>query len=161
MIRLIAAVGYNNEIGLDNKLLWDIPEEMKVFIEHTRGRTILMGRNTFESIGKPLPNRINLVVSRTVTEIPGTIVYSHVADAVAEHPDLVIIGGAQIYRECIGIADELIISHVPLSFPEADTYFPEFEHMFTRTETLNDSAPLFTTYKYTKDKGKNNGIQVK
>jgi dihydrofolate reductase len=160
LIRIIAAIGNNNEIGLNNKLLWHIPEEMKVFIEHTRGKTVLMGRKTFESIGKPLPNRTNLVVSRTVNTIAGTIVYSNVADAVAEHPDLVIIGGTQIYKECIAIAQELIISHIPLSFPEADSYFPEFEHLFTRTETLCDTSPYFKTYKYTKNMEKNNGIQV-
>lgn len=161
MIRLIAAIGNNNEIGLDNKLLWDIPEEMKVFIEHTRGRTVLMGRKTFESIGKPLPHRTNLVISRSVTQIPGTIVYGNLADAIAEHPDLVIIGGTQIYNSCIGLAHELIISHIPLSFPEADAYFPDFEHMFTQTETINDSTPYFKTYKYTKSTEKDNGIQIK
>ena len=152
MIRIIAAVGSNNEIGRDNKLLWNIPDEMKIFIAHTKHRTVLMGRKTFESIGKPLPNRANIVISATVASISGTTVYSTIEQALIEHPDIVIIGGEQIYRACMSYAEELIISHVPMSFPDADSYFPPFSNEFTQRTLINNSTPYFTSYKYTKNK---------
>jgi dihydrofolate reductase len=161
MIRMIAAIGSNNEIGRDNKLLWNIPEEMKIFIAHTEHRTVLMGRNTFESIGKPLPNRTNIVISTTVSSIAGTVVYSTIEQALIEHPDVVIIGGEQIYRACMPYADELIISHIPISFLGADAYFPTFANEFTQRTLIDNSTPYFTSYKYTKPKEKNNEIQVK
>lgn len=163
MITLIAAIGANREIGKDNKLLWDIPEEMRVFIKHTKGKTVLMGRKTFESIGnRPLPNRVNIVISRTMPETDGVHVYRSVQDALAEHPDVVVMGGEQIYRECMPLADELILSHVNMSFPDADSFFPEDDNdLFVQEdEVLHDGSPYFKTYKYKKAKEVNHGIQI-
>lgn len=155
MITLIAAIGKNREIGKDNKLLWNIPEEMKVFVKHTKGKTVLMGRKTFESIGsKPLPNRTNIVISRSLPAADGVIVYSSVTDAIKDYPDVVVMGGEQIYRECLPIADELIISHVQMSFPDADSHFPVIEELFVCDDKcLHDGSPFFVTYKYTKKQG--------
>lgn len=150
MITLIAAIGKNREIGKDNQLLWDIPEEMKVFIEHTRNKTVLMGRKTFESIGKPLPNRKNIVISKSVSEIPGTTVYSSLDSALQhECTDVVVIGGEQIYRLALPLSDELILSHVNVEYPDADSYFPAYEDIFTKTELIKDHN-RFITYKYIK-----------
>jgi dihydrofolate reductase len=157
MITLIAAIGANGEIGKDNSLLWNIPEEMKVFIKHTKGKTVLMGRKTFESIGsRPLPNRTNIVISRTMPETAGVHVYSNIADAIKDHPDVVVMGGEQIYRECLSIADQMIISHVCMSFPDADSHFPVCNQLLEKSgELLHDGSPFFSTYKYTKGKGEN------
>ena len=162
MISMIAAIGKNNEIGKDNQLLWDLPEEMKVFIRHTKGKTVLMGRKTFESIGsKPLPKRTNIVISRTMTATEGVVVYSNIQDALDAHPGVVVMGGEQIYRDCLPFADELIISHVNMSFPDADTYFPDIDSMFVQDgECIQDGSPYFVSYKYTKQQGENHGIQI-
>ena len=161
MITLIAAIGANSEIGKDNKLLWDIPEEMKIFIKHTKGKTVLMGRKTFESIGsKPLPKRTNIVISRTMPETEGILVYRSVEEALADHPDVVVMGGEQIYWECLSVADELILSHVRMSFPEADSFFPVIDNSFEQAELLHDGSLYFKTYKYKKVKEVNHGIQI-
>ena len=128
MITLIAAIGRNRELGLNNQLLWKIPEDMKHFREYTTGKVVVMGRKTFESIGsKPLPNRENVVIS--------SIEYSDVVSAdnidtalVLQYirPEVVIIGGASIYNQTIGIADKLVITHIDADF-DADTFFPKID----------------------------------
>ena len=148
MITIIAAIGKNNEIGKDNQLLWNIPEEMKVFIQHTKNKTVLMGRKTFESIGKPLPKRHNIVISNTVKQIDGVTVCTNIHEALSSNDDIVVIGGEQIYNECLSCADELIISHINMSFPEADSFFPDFSELFEQRELLHNST-FFSTYKYT------------
>lgn len=160
MISLIAAIGENREIGKDNDLLWDIPEEMKIFIAHTKDKTVLMGRKTFESIGsKPLPNRTNIVISRSMPETEGVLVYNDLDEALADYPDVMVMGGEQIYTKCLPKADELIISHIPISFPDADSFFPEFESDFDG-KIIHNGSPLFVTYKYTKRQGENHGLQI-
>jgi dihydrofolate reductase len=132
MINIIAAVAKNNVIGLGNDLPWDIPEDLKHFQSLTSGKTVLMGSNTFESIvkrlGKPLPNRQNVVVTITKDyQVPaGVQVFYSLDDAIKALKDqeVWVIGGASIYRQMIDFADQLYITHIDME-PVGDTYFPE------------------------------------
>lgn len=129
MITIIAVIGKKNELGNKNKLLWDLPDEMQHFRTKTLNTTIVMGRKTFESIGRPLPKRNNIVVTRDKSfKSEGVdIAYSlEEAIALAKQSDLeiFIIGGGELYRQALPLADALEITHVDMT-AEADAYFPE------------------------------------
>lgn len=129
MITLIAAIGRNGEIGLENKLLWSIPEDMKHFKSYTMGKVIIMGRKTFASIGnKPLPGRKCIVVS--TQDLNGSAVWAKDIDSALSidycYPEIVVIGGASIYKQTIDRADKLVITHVDANF-KADTFFPQID----------------------------------
>jgi dihydrofolate reductase len=138
MITLLAAIGFDNEIGLDNKLLWKIPEDMKFFKDYTTGKTVVMGRKTFESIGRPLPNRNNIVVTQKTISSVTTI--TSIED-ILNLPDdeIVIIGGEQLYNESIDHADKLLITHVYRTF-EADKYFPHIDPYVWRPVSIRPSS---------------------
>ncbi len=126
MITLIAAIGKNNEIGLDGKMPWHIPEDLKHFKEYTIGKTIVMGRKTFQSIRKPLPNRTNIVISKS-TQFPDVMNVTSLLDALNyTNDELVIIGGAQVYQLAMHVADKLVITHIDSEF-QADTFFPSID----------------------------------
>lgn len=148
MITLIAAIGRNGELGLDNKLLWNIPEDMKHFKSYTMGKVIVMGSNTFASIGnKPLPGRKCIVLSSMCLD--GIAIRAKNIDDILsiEHcyPELVIIGGASVYRQCIEHADKLVITHVDAEF-KADTFFPKID--LTKWVINSILAGSNETYKY-------------
>ena len=130
MITIIAAIGNNNELGKDNDLIWHLPADLKRFKKVTTGHTIVMGRNTFESIGKPLPNRRSVIITRNQNykQEGCEVVHSleEAMDLIAQEEKAFIIGGAQIYKEVMekGFADYLDITKVHGNF-EADVYFPE------------------------------------
>ncbi|MGC6284280.1 MAG: dihydrofolate reductase [Polaribacter sp.] len=134
MVTIIAAIGLNNALGKDNDLIWHLPADLKRFKKTTTGFPIIMGRKTYESIGRPLPNRTNIIVTRNADyHQDGCIVKSSLEEAVesvANEEHAFIIGGAQIYNQAIeqGLADRLDITLVQESF-EADVYFPEFDKM--------------------------------
>lgn len=128
MISLMVAHDLNRVIGQGNQLPWHIPEDLAYFKKHTVGKGIVMGRNTFESIGKPLPKRRNIVVSRQQDlKIEGVHVVHSIEDAVkmAEevHQEVMVIGGEQIFKSVLSIADRLYITFIRNEF-EGDTYFP-------------------------------------
>lgn len=131
MISLIAAVAKNGVIGEKNNLPWHLPEDLKRFKDLTAGKTVIMGRKTFESIfsrlGKPLPNRTNVVITRqTNMQLPeGVVVQSSIEDALRSHggSDIFVIGGGEIYRQTIDHADRLYITHVDQEVA-GDTIFP-------------------------------------
>ncbi len=131
-ISLIAAVAANNAIGKNNELLWHLPADFKHFKNTTSGHFILMGRKTFESFPKPLPNRTHLIVTRQ-KEYPvpeNCFAFQTIEDALEfskskNQETLYIIGGAEIYKQTLSIADELIITHVKAAFDGADAFFPE------------------------------------
>ena len=130
MISLIAAIGKNNELGKKNTLLWDLPADMRHFRETTRGHTVIMGQKTFESIGRPLPNRRNIVVTRDDNfKIEGIEISMSLEDTLASFAnsteEVFVIGGGQIYKQSIEKADRLYITHVDMEDKEADTFFPE------------------------------------
>lgn len=143
--KLIAAVDQNFAIGISGNLLFKIPEDLKLFKRLTIGHIVLMGRKTFESLGcKPLPDRVNIVISTTKKyENDGVITFESITTAVEyskqnfPDKDLYIIGGGQVYRQCTGLADEVILTVYDKVYEEADTYFPdEIKKRFRETETI-------------------------
>lgn len=130
MITLIAAVSENNALGKDNQLLWHLPDDFKRFKNVTSDHYIIMGRKTFESFPKLLPNRTHVIITRQKDYSPeNCIVVDSLPKAIAVCPkneEIFIIGGGEIYKQSIEIADKLDITRVHHAF-EADTFFPEIE----------------------------------
>jgi dihydrofolate reductase len=131
MIILIAAVAENNALGKDNHLIWHLPNDFKRFKALTSGHYIIMGRKTFESFPKPLPNRTHIIITRQKNHnYEGCLIASSIEKALAMAPhneDIYVIGGGEIYKQAIHSADKIEITKVHSSF-EADTYFPEIDH---------------------------------
>jgi len=179
-ISSIAAVAKNDVIGKDNALLWHIPEDLKHFKKTTSGKPILMGRNTYESLGKPLPNRPNIVISRSYKSIKsgdatqvykslelrevvppnkiseGPFLYASIEEGVKAAKDIalkmnadeiMIIGGGEIYKQTMKIADRLYITLIDKEY-EGDTFFPAFNWNEWRivSEDKRDGDPAFTFY---------------
>ena len=143
--KLIAAVDQNLAIGKRGSLLFKIPEDLKLFKRLTTGHVVLMGRKTFESLGcNPLPDRVNIVISTTKKyENDGVITFESITTAVEyskqNYPDkdLYIVGGGKVYRQCMGLADEVILTVYGKMYEDADTYFPdEIKKEFRETETI-------------------------
>lgn len=130
MISIIAAVATNGVIGYRNGMPWHISADLKRFKRLTIGHTVVMGRKTYESLGSPLPDRLNVVISRnTGLSIEGVTVVDSIDRAVAmcaPSDELFIIGGGQIYRQCMEIADRLYITVVEQN-PVGDTLFPHID----------------------------------
>ena len=132
MITIIAAIAKNNALGKDNDLIWHLPADLKRFKKTTTGHYILMGRNTFESIGKPLPNRTTIIITRNDNYYKdGCLIASSLEEAIElakEDEQIFIIGGAQVYTYAIenNIADTLDITLVHKEF-DADVFFPEID----------------------------------
>ena len=148
MISLIAAVGKNYELGKDNKLIWHFKKDMEYFKEVTTGKTVVMGRKTYESIGRPLPNRRNIVITSRMLE--GVETVKTIDEILDIHDDIFIIGGASIYEEFIKYADKIYLTLIDKEY-DADTYFPTFdENQFKKTvikeETENDIKLTFALY---------------
>ena len=130
MISLIAAIGKNNELGKNNTLVWDMPTDLKYFRNKTKGHTVIMGRKTFESIGHPMPNRQNIVITRDKNYASSGIDVVHSLDealklAPKTEKEIFIIGGTEIFKIAMNIADRLYITHIDAEDKEADTFFPE------------------------------------
>jgi len=130
MITLIAAVAENNALGKDNQLLWHLPDDFKRFKNLTSGHYIIMGRKTFESFPKPLPNRTHVIITRQKDYAPeGCIIVHSLQEAIAICPkeqEVFVIGGGEIYTQSITVADKIDITKVHHQF-EADTFFPEID----------------------------------
>lgn len=129
-ISIIAAVAKNRAIGFENKLLYWLPNDLKRFKALTTGHTIIMGRNTFESLPKgALPNRRNVVLSRTTKELPGCEVFPTLEKALkscAPEEDIYIIGGARVYEQAIKFADRLCLTEIDDTPKDADAFFPDY-----------------------------------
>ncbi|MFR9651225.1 MAG: dihydrofolate reductase [Rikenellaceae bacterium] len=129
MINIVVAIAENGIIGGDNTLLWHISEDLKNFKRLTLGHSIIMGRKTYESIGRPLPGRDNIVVSRQDIEIEGCTVVHSIEEAIgmnSSDKEVFVIGGGEIYAESLPLADRLYITRVHRSY-EGDTRFPEYD----------------------------------
>ena len=131
MINIIAAVAKNRAIGFQNKLIYWLPNDLKRFKALTTGHTIIMGRNTFLSLPKgALPNRRNIVLSRTTTAFPGCDVYASLEEALQHcnaDEDVYTIGGASVYQQALPMADRLCLTEVDDTPAEADTFFPPYQ----------------------------------
>ena len=130
LISLIVAMASNRVIGNQGEIPWKIPGEQKMFKEITMGHTMIMGRKTYEAIGRALPGRTNIVVTRqTAYQAPGCEVVHDLKSALESCPpdegEVFIIGGGQIYEETIAAADRIYLTVLPRDVP-GDTYFPEF-----------------------------------
>ena len=139
-LALIAAVGANGVLGRNNDLLWHLPNDFKFFKETTKGHPIIMGRKTFDSLGKPLPARTNIIVSRQQDlKIEGCLVFQNLEGAIAKAKELdanpFIIGGAEIYKLALEFADAMFLTHVDFK-EEGDAYFPPFHTEDWRMETI-------------------------
>jgi dihydrofolate reductase len=170
IISLIAAIGKNNELGNGNKLLWNLPADMQHFRDTTRGHTVIMGRKTFESIGRPLPDRENIVVTRDMNYArPGIAVVHSLEEALRlaaleqgkhfeekqEETEIFVIGGGELYTQAITRAQKLYITRVD-DAPAADTFFPAIGPEWKEAakeehgeDSKNPFSYTFLTYKKT------------
>lgn len=149
MISIIVAVASNGVIGDKNTLLWHIREDLQHFKALTTGHPVVMGRKTYESLGRPLPNRRNIVVSRQEIAIAGCEVVHSLADALALFPadeEVFIIGGAQIYAEALPLAGRFYLTRVEHPY-EGDTRFPEWDPAQWRLVS-SKAFPHGETYPY-------------
>ena len=129
-LSLIAAMADNRVIGIENRLPWNLPADMKWFRQHTLGKPVIMGRKTFESIGKALPQRTNIVVSRDKTfSAPDCLVVGDLAtalEAVKEAEEAMVIGGASFYQQTLPLADRLYLTLIHADV-EGDAWFPQID----------------------------------
>lgn len=130
MISIVVAIAENNAIGKDNQLLWHLPADLKHFKDITNGHTIIMGRKTYDSIGRPLPNRRNIVITRnTELDIPGVEITNSLNEALklcTTEAEVFIIGGAELYKHALEATNRIYLTTVHHSYT-ADTFFPEIE----------------------------------
>ena len=131
-LAIVVAVAQDGAIGRGGDLLWHLPADLKRFKALTTGHTILMGRKTFESLPKgALPNRRNFVISRHTASLPGAEVYPSIADALeALQPldeEIYVIGGGEIYRQLLPRTERIYLTRVEVTYPDADTFFPELD----------------------------------
>ena len=127
-VALIAALDRNGAIGRGNRMPWHLPDDLKRFRDLTRSHPVVMGRRTFESIGRPLPDRLNVVVTRRADFGPPGVAVAHSLDA-ALHAcppgaDIFVIGGGEIYRQALPFAGTLYLTHVDTTVEGADAFFP-------------------------------------
>ncbi|WP_342328753.1 dihydrofolate reductase [Pedobacter sp. FW305-3-2-15-E-R2A2] len=128
ILSIVVAIAENNAIGKDNQLLWHLPADLKHFKDITSGHTIIMGRKTYDSIGRPLPNRRNIVITRNAElNLPGTEVTNSLEEALrlcAAEEEVFIIGGAELYKHALEATDRIYLTRVHHTY-DADTFFPE------------------------------------
>ena len=152
-ISMIAAMAHNRVIGLDNKMPWDLPADLKFFKITTMGCPIIMGRKTYDSIGRPLPGRLNIVLSRDASlEIEGCTVVNTVDDALEAAKDsdeVFITGGAHLYNKFLGEADRLYLTLIDEEF-EGDTFFPDYtQYQWNEINRVSHKADENNPYPYT------------
>jgi dihydrofolate reductase len=154
-LSLIAAVARNGAIGKDNALLWHLPGDLPRFKQLTMGSPLIMGRKTYDSIGRPLPGRRNIVISRNPDwSVPGVEIAHSLDEAlalVAEVPQAFVMGGGQIYAQALPHADELVLTEVDQDVQDADTFFPDwpradFEETAREVRQVSEPAPLTFAY---------------
>jgi len=146
--KAIAAMSLNRVIGAGNKIPWHLPEDFKWFKQLTTGNVIVMGRKTFESIGKPLPNRETIVLSRSQFSYPGVRTVSDLKqiDLAHEAREVFICGGGQIYAQALPLCSDLYLTLVKREV-DGDAFFPAFEDRFVLAEELRDT-PEFKILHY-------------
>ena len=141
---IIAAIGKNNELGKDNNLIWHLPNDLKFFKETTTGKTIIMGRRTFESLPKMLPGRRHIVLSKSDDFNDEVLVFHNLEDLLKYFEDskeeLFVIGGASIYKSFLDYADKLYLTEIEASCKEADAYFPDFNKEDFDREVLKENS---------------------
>ncbi|MEI6859940.1 MAG: type 3 dihydrofolate reductase [Shewanella sp.] len=150
-IAMIAAMANNRVIGKDNQMPWHLPEDLKHFKAMTLGKPILMGRKTFESIGRALPGRLNIVISRqehlTISGVICVTSFESAIDAATGEEELVVIGGGQLYASLLSKADKLYLTEINLDV-DGDTYFPDWDdgswEQISQETSINDKGLEYT-----------------
>ncbi|KTD45717.1 dihydrofolate reductase FolA [Legionella rubrilucens] len=152
IISLIAAVDENRGLGKNNQLLCHLPADLAHFKKITMGKPIIMGRKTFASIGRPLPGRLNIVLSRTESKIPDVVTVSSLSQAleqVSEFPEAMIIGGAELFEQALPLATRLYLTVIHHLF-DADVFFPSWkENEWSCLEMLSRQADEKNPYDVT------------
>ena len=152
IISHVVAMSNNNVIGVDNNLPWNLKTDLAHFKEYTSNKIIIMGRKTYESIGRPLPNRTNFIVSRTLNSVTGANVFNNLEDSIKaakelstenhEQSEVVIIGGGYLFRDTISIFNKLVLTRVDCNI-EGDVYYPSIDfgewRLTTSTSFKKDS----------------------
>lgn len=157
-VSIIASVGRNFELGKNNDLIWHFKQDMKFFKETTLGHTVIMGRRTFESLPKVLPNRLNVVItSDSSYSAENIVVVSSVEQALkyCDNEEAFVIGGGMIYKEFLPFADKLYLTEIEDSRENADTYFPAFdkkEYKRTVVKSTDENGIAFSHIIYEKIK---------
>ncbi|MFD0760674.1 dihydrofolate reductase [Lutibacter aestuarii] len=158
MITIIAAIAEDNALGKDNQLIWHLPADLKRFKQVTSKHHVIMGRKTFESLGKPLPNRTNIIITRNPNyTIKGCVVVNSLKQAIEaakEDENPFILGGAEIYKQAIEFADKLDLTFIHHKF-DADAFFPEIDttiwketsREFHKADEKNKYDYSFVSYK--------------
>ncbi len=141
-ISIIAAVGRNRELGKNNELIWRIPADLKRVKGLTTGHPIIMGRKTYDSIGHPLPNRTNIVITNSHTHIDGCLVFDSLRKGIEAAKDIdseevFIFGGARIYNEALPFTDRLYLTVIDAEGEDADAFFPDYA-TFTKEVARED-----------------------
>ena len=149
---IIAAVGKNKELGVDNHLIWNLPQDLKFFKEKTTGRTIIMGRKTFESLPRMLPKRHHIVLTRSSSLPEEVEVFDSVESLLEKYKDsseeMFIIGGASLYNEFLNIANKMYLTEIEATYDKADTYFPNFNPLDWESEVIAENEDNGITYKH-------------
>lgn len=142
-VSIIVAISENHVIGKDNKLMWHLPNDLKHFKEITTGHTVIMGRKTYDSVGRPLPKRRNIIVTRQAISIEGCEVVNSIEAALAlckEEAEVFIVGGAEIYKQSIKLTDRIYLTLIHQKF-EGDTFFPEIDTRDWKEVSREDYQP--------------------
>ena len=157
-IVLIAAVDINLAIGKEGKIPWDIKEDLKFFRQNTENTAIVMGRATYDSIGRPLPNRKNIVMTRSIQGRDGVVEVSSSQEAINEarsySEKVNIIGGEYIYKEFLPLATKLLITEIELEVDSADAFFPKWDSNIWKEisrQKSSENGINFSFVEYVKD----------
>ena len=148
---IIAAIGKNNELGKDNKLIWHLPGDLKFFKEKTIGKNIVMGRKTFESLPKMLPNRHHIVITTGNIDNSEVEVYHSIEDFLKVYSysgETCVIGGASIYNSLIDYVDVMYLTEINKECLDADSYFPDFDREGWRSEVIGNNTENGISYKH-------------
>ena len=143
IVTIVVAIAENNAIGKNNHLLWYLPADLKHFKNITTGHTVIMGRKTYDSVGKPLPNRRNIIITRQDITIEGCEVVKSIEDALAlcsTEEEVFIVGGAEIYRQSMHLTNRIDLTIVHQSF-DADSFFPEINYDEWKETEREDHEP--------------------
>ena len=151
-VSLVVAASENNAIGKNNQLLWHLPNDLKFFKNITWGMVVVMGRKTYESVNKPLPGRVNIVITRQADwTAEGTITAADLTDALTKAEatnckEIFVIGGGEIYKQAMAVADKIYLTRVHATL-EGDTFFPEINEAEWKL-TSNDDFPIDDKHKF-------------
>ncbi len=142
-LTIVVAISENHVIGKDNKLLWYLPRDLKHFKEITTGHSVIMGRKTYESVGKPLPNRRNIIITRQAIDIAGCEVVNSIEAAIElckAEKEVFIVGGAEIYKQAMHLTDRIYLTIVHQDF-DGDSFFPEIDKQLWKEVHHEDHEP--------------------